>query len=77
VRIYMSKEATLEKIENAIKRLTPYEQLRLMEKLTQHLQESNIVVKKVLNWNKLYGLGKSLWSEDAQEYVNRLREERS
>jgi hypothetical protein len=72
----MSKEAALTKIENAIKRLTPYEQLRLMEKLTQHLQELNIVDKKVLNWNKLYGLGKSLPSEDAQEYVNRLREER-
>jgi len=73
----MSKEAALEKIENEIKKLTPYEQLRLMEKLTQHLQESNIVVKKELNWNKLYGLGKSLWAEDAQEYVNRLREERT
>jgi hypothetical protein len=35
-------------------------------------------MKKQLDWNKLYGLGKGLWKgEDAQEYVDRLREERA
>jgi hypothetical protein len=34
-------------------------------------------MKKELNWSKLYGLGKGLWKEqDAQEYVNRVREHR-
>ncbi len=33
--------------------------------------------RKELDWNKLYGLGKGLWNgEEAQEYVNRLREDR-
>lgn len=30
-----------------------------------------------LDWQGLYGLGKGLWAdEDAQEYINRLREDR-
>lgn len=33
--------------------------------------------KKDLGWKPLYGLGKDLWKgEDAQEYVDRLREDR-
>ncbi|MBI5236730.1 MAG: hypothetical protein HY886_10855 [Deltaproteobacteria bacterium] len=31
---------------------------------------------KKLNWDTLYGLGKGLWKEDAQEYIKRLRDER-
>jgi len=34
-------------------------------------------MKEELLWEALYGLGKGLWKkEDAQEYVNRLREDR-
>jgi len=29
-----------------------------------------------LDWAALYGLGKGLWEEDAQEYVDHLREDR-
>ena len=33
--------------------------------------------KKGQDWKPLYGLGKDLWKdEDAQEYVNQLREDR-
>jgi hypothetical protein len=41
------------------------------------LRKSGITAKTELDWKALYGLGKGLWKdEDAQEYVNRLREER-
>jgi len=46
-----------------------------MMKELQRLEKSTRTRKK-LDWNKLYGLGKGLWDEDAQEYVNRLREDR-
>jgi len=33
--------------------------------------------KRELDWKKLYGLGKGLWNnENAQEYVNRSRQDR-
>lgn len=41
------------------------------------IEEGELSLKKELDWNKLYGLGKDLWKgEDAQVYVNRLREDR-
>ena len=73
----MRNGATLEKIEREIKGLTSQEQLKLLERLARQLRKSGIAMKKELDWNKLYGLGKELWrGEDAQEYVNRLREDR-
>jgi len=48
-----------------------------VEKLAHQLSQSGITVKKDLDWKGLYRLGKGLWKgEDAQKYVNRLREER-
>ncbi|MBU4374343.1 MAG: hypothetical protein KKD69_06565 [Euryarchaeota archaeon] len=42
-----------------------------------HQLARKLTVEKELNWDALYGLGKGLWKgEDAQEYVNQLREER-
>ncbi len=74
----MPKASTLGKIEKEIERLSPKEQLKLVEKLTHQLRKSGIKVKKERDWKDLYGLGKGLWKgEDAQEYVNRLREERA
>ena len=73
----MRKNIGLEKIEKEIKRLTPEEQLKLIERLTHQLRKSSLAPKRELNWNKLYGLGKGLWKEeDAQDYVDRLREDR-
>ncbi|HHT9126983.1 MAG TPA: hypothetical protein ACFYD6_14385 [Candidatus Brocadiia bacterium] len=73
----MRRGITLEKIEKEIERLTPQEQLKLVERLAHQLRKTGLTMKKELSWNKLYGLGKGLWKgEDAQEYVNRLREDR-
>jgi len=73
----MKKGSALEKIEKEIERLTPQEQLKLVERLAHQLRKTGLTIKKELDLNKLYGLGKGLWKgEDAQEYVNRLREDR-
>ena len=73
----MRKKSQLEKIEKVIEGLTPREQLKLVEKLAQRLRKTELASKKRHDWNKLYGLGKGLWAkEDAQDYVNRQREER-
>jgi len=74
----MRKGVTLEKIEKEIERLTPQEQLKLVEKLAHQLRKTGLAMRKELDWNKLYGLGKGLWKgEDAQKYINRLREDRT
>ena len=73
----MKKAITLEKIEKEVERLTPQEQLKLVERLARRLRITGLAAKRELDWNKLYGLGKGLWKgEDAQEYVKRLRENR-
>ena len=73
----MQRKLTLEKIEKEAERLTPQEQLKLVERLVHQLMKTGLIIKKELDWNNLYGLGKGIWKgEDAQEYVNRLREDR-
>jgi len=73
----MRKEIALKKIEKEIEKLPSDEQLKLIENLIHRIRKTKRGTKKELDWNKLYGLGKGLWNgEDAQEYVNRLREER-
>jgi hypothetical protein len=73
----MPKESMLEKIEKEIERLSPKDQLKLVEKVAHQLRKSRVSVKRDLDWKGLYGLGKGLWKGmDAQEYVNRLREDR-
>jgi len=73
----MQRNATLEKIEKQAERLTPQEQLRLVDKLIHQLTRAGLTQEKPLDWSKLYGLGKGLWKgNNAQEYVNKLREER-
>ena len=73
----MPRVSTLGKIEKEIERLSPRDQLKLVEKLAHQLRKTGIAVKKELDWKNLYGLGKGLWKgEDAQDYVNRLREDR-
>ncbi|OGL39279.1 MAG: hypothetical protein A2042_07345 [Candidatus Schekmanbacteria bacterium GWA2_38_11] len=73
----MRKGIALKKIEKEIEKLPPEEQLKLVEKLAHQLRKKGLAAKKDLDWSKLYGIGKGLWKgEDAQEYVNRLREDR-
>jgi hypothetical protein len=73
----MARAGTLGKIAKEIERLSPKDQLKLVETLAHQLRKSGITAKRELDWKGLYGLGKGLWKdEDAQEYVNRMREER-
>jgi len=73
----MPRATTLGKIEKEIEGLSPKDQLKLVEKLAHRLRKSGITAKRDIDWKGLYGLGKGLWrDEDAQEYVNRQREER-
>jgi len=77
MEVKMQRKLTLEEIEKETERLTPKERLELVEKLIHGLRKTSIAEGKPFDWNQLYGLGKGLWKgEDAQEYVNRLREDR-
>jgi hypothetical protein len=73
----MPRASTLGKIEKEIEQLSLKDQLKLVEKLAHQLRRSGMAVKKEIDWKGLYGLGKGLWKgEDAQEYVNHLREDK-
>lgn len=74
----MPRATTLGKIEKEVERLSPQDQLKLVEKLAHKLRKTGLAMKKELDWKGLYGLGKGLWKgEDAQAYINRLREDRA
>lgn len=65
----------LEQIRRQVQMLTPENQLNLVEEIIHQLKHT--INKESLELTNLYGLGKGLWKgEDAQEYVNRLREDR-
>jgi hypothetical protein len=67
----------IEKITQAVFNLPPQEQLELMEKMINRLRARSLNLnEEEFNWDEFYGIGKGLWDEDAQEYVNRLREDR-
>ena len=71
------QETPLEIIEKQVARLSLYDHIKLIETLARQLRQKNTSAKQRLNWTELYGLGKGLWvKEDAQEYVNKLREDR-
>lgn len=73
----MTRASTLGKIEKEIEKLSPKDQLKLVEKLAHQLRKTGLASKRELDWTNLYGLGRGLWKgEDAQKYVNRLREDR-
>ena len=63
----MPRGTNLGKIEKEVEKLTPQEQLKLVEKLAHNLRMTGLAVKKELDWKNLYGLGKGLWKgEDAR-----------
>lgn len=67
----------LEKIESQIMNLPVSEQIHLIERIARRVRSVQIKSGIALNWNDLYGMGKGLWrGDDAQDYVNRAREER-
>ena len=53
------------------------EQIQLIERIAKRVRSVQTRLGITLNWNDLYGTGKGLWKgDDAQDYVNRAREER-
>jgi len=67
----------LEQIESQIMSLPVSEQIRLIERLARRVRSVQTESGMALNWNDLYGMGKGIWrGDDAQDYVNRAREER-
>lgn len=73
----MPTDTALERIEREAAALAPQDRLRLVERIVHQLDEAGLREKSDLDWDELYGAGKGLWEgEDAQEYVNRMREDR-
>lgn len=76
-RGFMSTANNLEKIESQIINLPVSEQILLIERIARRVRSVQIKSGIALNWSDLYGMGKGIWREDdAQNYVNRAREER-
>jgi len=65
----------LSQILSEISALELSEKLRLLELIIHNINLSS--EQQYLDWISLYGSGKEIWEdEDAQEYVNNLREDR-
>lgn len=73
----MKHTTSIEQIQKQIDQLSTSEQLELLERITHRLRSRSIPTRQSsVKWKTLYGLMRGIWDEDAQEYVNRLREER-
>ena len=71
------QEAVLHRLTQQAAALPMAEYLELIERLVRRLREQPLPVQPRLDWQPLYGLGKGVWQgEDAQDDVNRLREDR-
>jgi hypothetical protein len=71
------KESILTSIEKQAAKLSLQDHIELIEKLTQQLKGKSINLSHENDWANLYGLGKGVWgNEDAQDHVNKLREDR-
>jgi hypothetical protein len=66
----------LENIESQIMNLPVSEQIHLIERIARRVRAVQTKSEVALIWSDLYGMGKGIWSDDAQDYVNRAREER-
>jgi hypothetical protein len=69
--------SVLERIKKELEGLSPQDQLELIEGLVSKLRKNHLLTKEIADWDDLYGLGRGLWGEDAQEYVHSLREDRA
>lgn len=73
----MRSTNNLDKIESQIINLPVSEQIHLIERIARRIRAFQKKSGTTLNWNDLYGSGKGIWGEDdAQDYVDRSREER-
>jgi hypothetical protein len=68
----------LAKIESQIMNLPVADQIHLIERIARLIRSEQMKLGTVNDLNDLYGAGKGIWkSDDAQEYVNKAREERT
>ncbi len=67
---------TKSNIWSQINQLNRIDKLDLIEKIIQQLKGADKDKKENLKWNEVYGIGKNMWSLDAQEYVDKLRNDR-
>jgi hypothetical protein len=71
------QESLLQTIEEEAAKLSLRDHIKLMEALARQLREKSESAKQGLNWSAMYGIGKGLWDkQDAQDYVDGLREDR-
>ena len=71
-------ETQLQAIEKDVATLSLHDHIKLMEVLARQLMVKSRRSENQHDWSSLYGLGKGLWDgEDAQTYVERMREDRS
>jgi hypothetical protein len=74
---FMRTVNNIDKIESQIMNLPVSEQIHLIERIARRVRSVQTKSGIALNWNDLYGMGKGIWSgDDAQDYVNRAREDR-
>jgi hypothetical protein len=68
----------LAEIESKIMNLPIADQIHLIERIARIIRSAQMKPGTVNDLNDLYGAGKGIWeNDDAQEYVNRAREERT
>lgn len=77
----MQKGYVIKNIERDFVYLNHDEQLELLERLVHLLRDTSkrdaLKESMYFRWDEFYGIGKGLWEkEDAQDYVDRLREDR-
>jgi hypothetical protein len=73
----ITDHSNLASVAQVVFNLPMEEQVELMETMMNRLKEQNLRSNDdEFNWDEFYGMAKGLWNEDAQEYVNRLREDR-
>jgi hypothetical protein len=71
------QESLLQTIEEEAAKLSLRDHIKLMEALARQLREKSESAKQGLDWSAMYGMGKGLWGkQDAQDYVDGLRENR-
>lgn len=72
----MAKPSDWKKIEREVEGLSLRDKEKLLARLIQRLRQRERRGAS-RDWAKLYGLGKGIWNGgDAQNYVDRLREDR-
>ncbi|MEJ2165524.1 MAG: hypothetical protein P8X90_08340 [Desulfobacterales bacterium] len=72
------QENPLQTIEREAAKLSLLDHIRHMEALARQLREKIESDKHGRDWSAMYGIGKGLWeNQDAQDYVNGLREDRA